>query len=80
MFLNLNQQLLVYIRVEKGIKKSKVVNAISIGFILLDRETKLVISVPINSTANGIGGITVYITLRVNSKVGKNNQYKISAW
>lgn len=72
MFLNLFQQLLIYIRDKKGVRKSKVVNAIQISFTLFNRKTKLVISVSINFVANGISGNTVYITFTINSRVEKN--------
>lgn len=38
MFLDLDQQLLVYIRDEGGIEKSRVVNVIQMGFSLLGRK------------------------------------------
>lgn len=66
-FLDSKKQLLIYIRVEKGIRKSRVVKAIKIGFILLSKKKKLVVSTLTSSTANSIDGSIVYITLRVNN-------------
>lgn len=54
-YLNLDQQLLIYIKGEKGVKKTKVVKALEIGFTLLNKWNKLVIFVSTNSIANDIG-------------------------
>lgn len=78
MFLDLDQQLLVYIRGEGGVRKSRVVNTIQMGFSLLGRKKELVISAPTGSTANRIGGSTVDTALGINNRAGKNYQYKIS--
>lgn len=73
MFLDLDQQLLVYIRDEGGIKKSRVINIIRIDYFLYSKRRKFVISVSTSSTANGIGKSTVHTTFRVNNRAGKND-------
>lgn len=40
-FLDLDQQLLVYLRDKKNVKKSKIVNVIQRGYFLLSRRKKL---------------------------------------
>lgn len=72
MFLDLDQQLLVYIRGEEGIRKSRVINIIRIDYFLYSKRKEFVISVSTSSTANGIGKNTVHTIFRVNNRVGKN--------
>ncbi len=76
MFLDSGEQLLIYIRGKGGVGKSRVVKAIEMGFILLSRRKKLVISAPTSSAANGIGGNTVHTVLGVNNQAEKNYQAK----
>lgn len=72
MFFDLDQQLLVYIRGEGGIGKSRVVNAIQIDYFLYSKRREFVISASTNSAANSIGKSIVYTTLKVNNRAGKN--------
>lgn len=53
-YLNLNQLLLIYIRGEKEVRKSRIIKIIEIDFVLLSRKNKLVISAFTNSTRNDI--------------------------
>lgn len=62
-----NQQLLIYIRDKDRVKKSKIVKAIEIGIVLLERRNELVISALTSSTVNGIDGSTVHIAIEVNT-------------
>lgn len=62
-----NQQLLIYIRDENRIEKSKVMKAIEIGIALLEKRNELVISTSISFTVNGIGKSTVYIAIGMNT-------------
>lgn len=62
----LNQQLLIYIKRESGIGENKVVKAIKIGFTLLNKRNKLVVSIFIGFIVNKIGQNTIYIDIRVN--------------
>ncbi len=67
MFLNFGEQLLIYIRGEKRVRKSRIVKAIEMDFTLLSKKKELVISVSIGSAANSISGSTMHIVLRVNN-------------
>lgn len=71
-YLDLDQQLLIYIRGEEGVRKSRVVKAIEKGFTLLSRRNELIISAPTGSAANSIGGSTIHTALGVNNRVRKN--------
>ncbi len=79
MFFNSGEQLLIYIRGEEGVGKSRVVKTIEMGFILLSRRKELVISAPTGSTANDIGRSTMHTALGVNNRVAKNYQAKSNA-
>lgn len=79
MFLDSDQQLLVYKRDQRNIKKSRAVNSKYTSFILFGIKTKLVIFASIGSAANSIIRNIVYTALELNSRVGKNCQCKISA-
>ncbi len=79
MFLDSGKQLLIYIRGERGVGKSRVMKVIEMGFILLSRRNELVISAPTGSAANSIGGSIVHIALGVNNRAGKNYQAKSNA-
>lgn len=54
-------------------------NVIKIDFSLFGRKIELVISMTTSIAANSIGESTIHTTLKVNSKVNKNYQCKISA-
>lgn len=77
-YLELNQQLLINVRGKDGIGKSEVVKTIKMGFILLSRKNELVISAPIDSVANGIGGYIVHIAIEVNIWIEKNYKVKVN--
>ncbi len=79
MFLDFGEQLLIYIKGDERVGKSRVVKAIEMGYILLSRRKDLVISAPTGSAANSIDGSTVHTVLGVNNRVGKNYQAKINA-
>lgn len=67
MFLNFDQQLLIYIRDEEDVRKSTLINIIEMSFSLLSRMTELIISAPTCSAANGIGESIMYTTFQFNS-------------
>lgn len=71
--------MLIYIKDEWGVGKSRVIKAIEMGFTLLSRRKELVISTPTSFAANRIGGSTVHTTLGVSNKARKNYQVKTSA-
>ncbi len=79
MYLDSDQQLLIYVRGEGAVGKSRVVKAIEMGFTLLGRRKELVISAPTGSAANVIGRSTVHTALGVNNRAGKNYQVKINS-
>lgn len=66
-YLDLDQQLLIDIRSEEKIRKSRVLKAIKIGFALFGRRNELVISLPTWFAANNIDRNTVYTVLGVNN-------------
>ncbi len=67
MFLDSGEQLLIYIRGKRRVRKSKVVKAIVINFILFCKRKKLVISMPTGSVANGIDRNTMHIVLNIDN-------------
>lgn len=68
----------MYIKSEGEIGKNRVVKAIEIGFILLGKRKKLVISVPTRFAANSISKNTVFTILGVINWAKKNYQIKIN--
>lgn len=77
-YLNWDQQLLIYIRDKGEIEKNRILKAIKMSFTLLSKRKKLVISAPIAFAANSIRRNIVYTTLRVNNRARKNYQVKIN--
>ena len=68
----IKDQLLLYIKVEGGIRKSCIIQALELGFTFLGRQAKLVISVPTGCAADGIDRSTIYNTLGINTRTGKS--------
>lgn len=66
-----DDQLLLYVRGEGGVGKSRVVQALELDFTLLSRRKELVISAPTGSVADGIRGSTIYTALGINTRAGK---------
>lgn len=66
-YLNSDQELLIYIYVEGKVGKNKVVKAIEIGFTVFDKKNELVIFALTSSTANGISENIIHTTLEVNN-------------
>ena len=67
MYFDSGPQLLIYVKDERSIKKSKVFKAIEKGFVLFSRRYELVISTQTGSIVNGIGGSIVHTTIGVTS-------------
>lgn len=67
MYLDLDQQLLIYIRVEKMLEKSKVVKTIEINFVLLNKRNELVISASTGFTLNDIDESIIHIAPKINN-------------
>lgn len=70
-YLDLDLQLLIYIRVETGIKKSRVIKVIEMKFTLYIKKRELVIFIYINFVANSLVKNIVYIILKVYNKAKK---------
>ena len=66
---NKNQQRLLYVRSESGVEKSRVVKAIHMGFMFLDRQSKLLLVVPTRVMAANISGVTVHGTLSIDNRM-----------
>lgn len=79
MFLHKDQQQLIYIKSEGGVRKSRVVKTIKMRFTLLNRKKELVISTPTSSATNSIARNIVHITLGVNNSLKRNYHIKSSA-
>ena len=71
-------QLLLYVKGEKGVGKSRVINALKMGFALLDRRNNLVLSAPTGCATEGIGESTVYTALSINTRKTKSLSTNIS--
>ncbi len=71
----IEDQLLLNICGEGGVGSSRVVHAIELGYILLSRDSDLVIIAPIGAAADNIGGSTIYTSLAigVRNRNGKSN-------
>lgn len=76
MYFHINQQILIYIRSEREIKKNKVVKTIEIEFTLLGKKKELVSFVLTSFASNKIGKNIIYTILRVNNRIKKNYQVK----
>lgn len=73
-----DNQLLLYVKGERGIGKSLVINVLEIGFALLDKRNKLVFSVLIGYTSEDIGRSIVYTALSINTYKIKSLSTNIS--
>ncbi len=71
----IEDQLLLYIRGEGGVGKSRVVHAIELGCNLLLRDSDLVITAPTDAAADNIGGSTIHTSLAISirNRHGKSN-------
>ena len=58
-------QLLLYIRGEKGVRKSHIVNNIEMKVLLLSQQSNLVIAALTAATADNIGGSTKHSFLKI---------------
>ena len=73
-----NQQLLIYVKGEVRVGKSRVMKNIKMSFTLLSKRNELVIFAPIGSAANEISGNIIHISIRVNTQVEKNHEVKVN--
>ena len=60
-------QLLLYVKGEGGVEKNRVIHVLEIGFTLLDKRNELMLSVPMEYAAEGIGGSTVHTALSIST-------------
>lgn len=60
-------QLLLYIEEERGVRKSCVIYVLEMDFILLDRKNQLMLSAPTRCAAEDKIGSTVHITLSIST-------------
>lgn len=72
-----SDQLLLYIKREKGVGKNKVVRAIHLGFNYLKKQTKLLILAPTRATMAKISGATIYGALSIYDCILNKNQYMV---
>lgn len=79
MYLQPNQQLLIYIKGKDRVRKSRVIKAMEMGFALLERKNELGISAPTSSATNENSGSTVDIAIGVNTRVEKTHKVKVNA-
>ena len=59
-FSNRSQQLLLYIRVEGGVRKNRVIKGIYMRFIFLERQQELLLAAPTSAAAANISRAKVY--------------------
>ena len=69
MYLYIDQQILIYIRAEKEVQKSRVVKVIEMKFTLLSKKKNLVIFAHTGFAANEISKSTVYTTLEISDRI-----------
>ncbi len=66
-----SDQLLLYVRREGGVGKSKIVKAIHLGFSVLKRRKELLIAAPTGAAAANIGGTTIHGVLSIDDCIQK---------
>ncbi len=66
-----SEQLLLYVRGEGGVGKSRVVKAIHLRFSFLKRRKELLIAAPTGVAAANIGGATIHGALSIQDRIQK---------
>lgn len=66
-YFDINQQLLIYIKDERRIRKSGIIKTIEMGFIFLSKRNKLVIFVPTSSITSSINKSMIHTTPEINN-------------
>ena len=69
-----SDQLLLYVRGEGGVGKSRVIKAIYLGFSFLKRQTELLIAAPTGAAAANIGGATIHEALSIDERIQSKKQ------
>lgn len=59
-FSNRNHQPLLYLRIEGGVGKNRVIKGIHVRFMFLERQQKLLLAAPTATAAANISGAKVY--------------------
>ena len=70
------KQLLLYVRKEGRVRKSRIIEAIQLGFGLLKKRSKLLIAASTRASAADIGGVTIHRALSIDGRV-KNKKQRI---
>ena len=78
LYVTRENHLLLYVRKEGGVGKSHMINALEMGFALLNRRNELVLSASTGCTAKGIGRSNVYRALKINTCKTKSLSTNIS--
>ncbi len=66
-----SKQLLLYVKGEGGVGKSRVIKAIYLGFSFLNRRKEILIVAPIGNATANIGGTTIFGALSIQDRVQK---------
>ena len=69
-----SQQLLLYVRGERGVGKSRVVKAIHMRFMFLERQSELLLAAPTGAAAANISGATVHGALSIDNRMRSKKQ------
>ncbi len=64
-----SEQLLLYVRGERGVGKSRVVKAIHLGFSFLKRQKELLVAAPTGTATANIGGATIHGALSIQDRI-----------
>lgn len=73
-------QLLLYIRGEGGVGKSRIVKTIHLGFSFLKRQENLLVAAPTGAAAANIGGATIHGALNIDYCIQKQQRLAKDPW
>ncbi len=75
-----SNQLLLYIRREGGVRKSRIVKAIHLGFSFLKSQKELLIAALTGAAIANIGGATIHEALSIDDRIQKQQHLAKSSW
>ncbi len=75
-----SDQLLLYVRGEGGVRKSKIVKAIHLRFSFLKRRKELLIAAPTRAAAANIGGATIHGALSIDDCIQNQQRLAKGLW
>ncbi len=75
-----SDQLLLYVRGEGGVGKSRIVKAIHLGFSFLKRRKELLIAAPTGAAAANIGSTTIHGSLSIDDRIQKQQCLAKGPW